>query len=231
MKAVAVMQPTYLPWLGYFALLDRVDVFAFLDIVQFDHRSWQQRNRIAGAAGPQMLTVPVLKKGARSQRIADVLINPTGGYPAKHIRAMEHAYTRAAHIDPYVAGLTEIMQGGHERLADLTIDLIGWLSIQLGIETHCVRCSSLDATGKRADLLADICRRLGADLYVSPPGARVYLDKSRAFDDLGIPVVYNDYEHPTYPQCRSPFAPYMSIVDLLLNVGPESLAVIRGGQR
>ena len=81
MTSVAIMQPTYLPWLGYFALMDRVDIFVFLDSVQFERRSWQQRNRIKGPDGPRMLTVPVFKKGLRDQRIDEVRIDPSAGFP------------------------------------------------------------------------------------------------------------------------------------------------------
>ena len=229
MTAVAIMQPTYLPWIGYFALIDRVDVFVFLDSVQFDRRSWQQRNRIKGAGGPQMLTVPVFKKGLREQCIADVRINPAAGFPGKHVRAIEHCYAHAPRFEPYGAGLIDILRRPHKRLANLTIDLIQWLAGQLGITTRWVLSSSLDATGKKADLLVDLCRKLGADRYVSPPGARAYLENSDAFDSLGIPVIYNDYRHPAYPQLHGPFVSHLSIVDLMFNVGPDSIAVIRKG--
>ena len=229
MTTVAIMQPTYLPWLGYFALMDQVDVFVLLDSVQFERAGWQQRNRIKGAGGPQTLTVPVFKKGLREQCIADVQINPSGGFPEKHVRAIQHCYAHAPHFEPYGAALFAGLRRPYERLADLTIDLIQWLAGQLGITTRCVRGSSLDATGEKAGLLADLCRQLGADRYVSPPGARAYLEGSDAFDSLGIPVIYNDYRHPTYPQLHGRFASHLSIVDLMFNVGPDSLAVIREG--
>ena len=71
---VAIMQPAYLPWLGYFSLMDQVDKFVILDTVQFARRSWQQRNRIKTADGINMLTVPVIKKGKYDQKINEVLI-------------------------------------------------------------------------------------------------------------------------------------------------------------
>jgi len=229
MTAVAIMQPTYLPWLGYFALIDRVDVFVFLDSVQFERRSWQQRNRIKGTGGAQLLTVPVFKKGLRDQPISEVRVDPSTGFADKHIRSIEHAYASAAHFEPVTTGLTEILRRHHDRLASLTMESIQWLADQLGISARFVTSSSLGATGKKADLLANICDELGARKYVSPPGSRPYLEDSDAFKQLGIPVIYHDYQHPTYQQLHGSFLSHLSVVDLMFNVGPDSLSVIREG--
>ena len=225
------MQPTYLPWIGYFALMDRVDLFVFLNNVQFDRRSWQQRNRIKGANGVQTLTIPVHKKGLREQTIAEVGIVTDGDFPDKHVRTIELTYARAPYFDRYAEGLFEILQAGHTLLADLTISLIEWLAEKLGITTPSVRSNTLEAQGQKADLLADICVRLDIDNYVSPPGSRDYLDASEAFEQAAIPVSYAEYEHPVYPQLHGPFVPQMSVIDLLFNAGPDSLEVIRGGAR
>lgn len=229
MTTVAIMQPTYLPWLGYFALMDRVDVFVFLDSVQFERRSWQQRNRIKGADGPQTLTVPVHKKGLRAQRIAEAQIDFAAGFPHKHVRAIKHCYARAPYFDRYSAELFVIMQRSCNQLVELTIGLIDWLAEQLGIASRCLRSGTLGAEGREADLLADICRRLEADCYVSPPGSMGYLANSDAFERLGIPVVYNEYDHPTYPQLHGTFVSHMSVLDLMFNAGPDSLNIIREG--
>lgn len=231
MIRVAIMQPTYLPWLGYFALIDRVDVFVFLDSVQFERRSWQQRNQIKSGNGSLMLTVPVHKKGLREQIIADVRIKRGAGFPENHVRAITLNYARAPYFDRYGPQLFGVIRRSYERLADLTIALTGWLADQLGITTRCLRSSALGAEGRKAELLADICRRLGAERYISPPGSRDYLHQSDAFDRSGIRVEYHDYEHPTYPQLHGPFVSHLSAVDLLLNAGPESLELARRGVR
>ena len=89
------MQPTYLPWIGYFDLIDRVDCFVFLDSVQFDRRSWQQRNRVLTTQGPRWVTVPVKSKGRRDQRICDVEIDQSSEFGRKHLETLRHAYHRA----------------------------------------------------------------------------------------------------------------------------------------
>jgi hypothetical protein len=231
MKRVAIMQPTYLPWLGYFALIDRVDCFVFLDSVQFAKRSWQQRNQIKTATGLGWLTVPVCSKGRRDQSIADVEIDATRDFPRGHVKALELAYAKAPYFEQYSAGLFAILTKGNERLAELNIDLIAWFCEQLGITTPVVRSSAMVNEGSKADLLAALCVQLEATEYVSPPGSKAYLDESDAFARIGVPVRYLDYVHPVYPQLYGDFAAYASVVDVLFNVGPEALAVIRAGNR
>lgn len=229
MSTIAIMQPTYLPWIGYFGMIDRVDTFVFLDSVQFARRSWQQRNRIKTSDGPLMLTVPVHKKGARDQIIAQVRIDEQAGFADKHVRAIEHALRKAPHFEAHAAELFSVLRSGHERLADLNIALIAWVAETMGVRCRFVRSSQLDTEGAKAELLACICHTMEADVYLSAPGSRDYLEGSDAFERRGIAVRYHDYEHPSYPQLHGPFEPYMSVVDLLFNVGPQSLETIRSG--
>lgn len=221
------MQPTYLPWIGYFGMMDRVDVFVLLDSVQFARRSWQQRNQIKTANGPIWLTVPVLTKGAREQLIKDVRIDRSRDFPESHIRSIELNYRRSPHYDEYAPGLSAILRGRHERLSELTIEMISWLRDRLGISTS-LRLSSDLCTGERKDsLLAALCELVMADHYLAAPGSRDYLDQSTAFAAKGIQVSYHEFAHPAYPQQFGGFVPYMSVIDLLFNVGRDSLSLIR----
>lgn len=229
MTSVAIMQPTYLPWIGYFALIDRVDHFIFLDSVQFARRSWQQRNRIKSHQGEQMLTVPVLKRGRRDETIREVEIDPSARFALKHSRAIELAYRRAPFFTQYAPNLLSILNRPHRLLVDMNLDLIGWLMQAFHIETPCRRSSELQADGRRESLLVALCREVGADVYVSPPGAHDYIDQSTVFDDAGIAVHWHDYRHPTYPQLNGAFLPYMAAIDLLFNAGADSLAILRSG--
>jgi hypothetical protein len=229
MTSAAIMQPTYLPWIGYFALMDRVDLFVFLDTVQFERRSWQQRNRIKTADGVQLLTVPVLKRGRRDEPILSVEIVPGSDFVHKHIRAIEGAYGRARYFGEYTPALFALLRQEHKLLADLNIAIILWMARAFGISTPCRRGSTLSAEGKRDALLVAICHELGADHYISSPGAHAYLDDSTAFCDAEITLSWHEYAHPEYPQLHDPFTPYMSAIDLLLNAGPESLAILRQG--
>jgi len=229
MTTIAIMQPTYLPWIGYFGMIDRADSFVFLDSVQFARRSWQQRNRIKTANGVQMLTVPVLKKGARDQVIAEVQIDASARFAEKHRRAIEHALGKAPYFKDHAEGLFTVLEAGHDHLVGLNIALIGWLCSAFGIEAHFTRSSEIAADGHKADLLAALCSALKGDVYLSAPGSADYIEESDAFEKAGVTVAYHHYDHPTYAQLHGAFEPYMSAIDLLFNCGPDSLAVIRAG--
>jgi len=229
MTKVAIMQPTYLPWLGYFALIDAVDTFVFLDSVQFDRRSWQQRNRIIGANASMWLTVPVQSKGNYTKDIANILIDPSAKFQHKHVRSIQMAYGKAPYFDNYGKAVCDTLCKQHTHLADFTIDLISEISNMLGIKTHFQRSSKLSASGDKADLLAGICDELNADQYISPTGSASYLEQSDAFTNRGVKVLYNEYNHPQYRQLGDTFEPYMSVIDLLFNEGPASLKIIRSG--
>lgn len=229
-RTAAVMQPTYLPWLGYMALMDRVDVFVYLDSVQFDKRSWQQRNRIKTANGVQWLTVPVKSKGKREQRIDEVEVDAASGFARKHVTAMTLAYKKAPRAEVLAESLYPVYGRGQSRLADLNMDTLEALRGLLGIDTPLVRSSGMAATGTKADLLAGLCAELGVERYISPPGSRDYLDASDAFAKAGIEVAYHEYVHPEYPQLHGAFEPYLSVVDLLANVqAGEALRLMRSG--
>ncbi len=223
---VAIMQPTYLPWLGYFGLMKSVDLFILLDSVQFARRSWQQRNQIKTADGPLWLTVPVLSKGMRDQLISEVEIDCTREFPQSHQRALELNYRKSPHFDDYAPQLLSVLGADNRYLVDLTVGTISWLRSALEIATPIRRSSELNVSGVKAELLASICESVGATEYISPPGSRDYLAESGAFADRGISLRYFNFEHPVYPQRFGGFLPYMSCVDLLFNCGIESLSII-----
>jgi len=229
MKRVAIMQPTYLPWSGYFGLMRSVDLFIFLDSVQFARRSWQQRNQIKTANGAQWLTVPVNSKGKRDQRIDEVEIDPTAQFAAAHTRAIELNYRKGAAYGAMAPEILAELNAPRAKLAELTIGLTLKIQAMLGIETPVVRSSAMSGEGTKADLLAALCREVGATEYVSPPGSQEYLDESDAFKQAGIPVRYFKFQHPEYPQLFGEFLPYMSCIDMLFNCGDRSLSLIESG--
>lgn len=227
---VAISQPTYLPWLGYFDLMDEVDVFVLLDDVQFEKQSWQQRNRIKTPQGLQWLTIPVVFRGRLEQKIKDVEIR-VPDFWRDHLRAVELNYRRARFFANYYEDLSAILGSSGVLLAELNARLIEWLAKSLGLRTKVLRSSELQQEGKRTELLANICTRLGATEYLSPIGSAEYLVKEmEVLTRHGIEVRFQNYVHPEYPQLFPPFAPYACILDLLFNVGPDAMAVVRSGR-
>ena len=230
---IAISQPTYLPWVGYFDLADQVDGFVLLDNVQFEKRSWQQRNRIKTPNGLSWLTVPVAVHGRYEQLIKDAEISETR-FAHKHLRALETNYARAQCLSTYFprvsAILSECPPGG--RLLDLNLSLLRWLMEVLGVRTPLTLASELGQEGKRTELLANICRRMGAKQYVSPLGSAAYLlEEMKIMTDCGVDVVFQNYEHPTYRQLFPPFVPYACVLDLIFNEGDCSMEIIRSGRR
>jgi WbqC-like protein family len=230
---IAIAQPTYLPWLGYFDLLDQVDRFVLLDSVQFERQSWQQRNRIKTPQGLAWLTIPVVFRGKLNQNIADVNIR-VPDFWRDHLRAIELNYRRAPFFERYYDEFRQRIEISVSSLSlsELTISLLHWLAEIIGITTPMVRSSQLPVHGKRTGLLAEICLSLGASAYLSPLGSSEYLlDELPTLTGRGINVAFHHYEHPVYRQLFPPFQPYACILDLLFNEGDNALQIIRSGRR
>lgn len=226
---VAIHQPQYLPWLGYFDKMDQVDSFVLLDDVQFKKNEWQNRNRIKTAAGWQWLTVPVLHHS--SQRISDVKINPTVSWARKHIQAVVSNYASAPFFDLHRPFFEDVYAREWDSLLELNLLTISYLVEALAIRTKLVLASSLPlpAGVEATDRLVAICKALEADTYLSGAGGKGYLELTR-FDEAGIRVHFQAFHTRPYPQCFGAFIPDLSIVDLLFNCNGESLHILRQGR-
>jgi hypothetical protein len=232
-KIVAIAQPTFLPWAGWFDLADQVDLLIILDDVAFSKQSWQQRNRIPGRGGLDFVTVPVRSAGRLGQRILDTEL-ASSVFAEKLIRTISTSFGRARYFDRYFPGFCDALReaAAPGMLSGLNCGLIDWLAVELGINTPRVRSSDLGVVGKRGAYVARLCERVGATRYLSPPGAEDYLIEDRAeFDSRGIWVGLHVYEHPVYRQCFQPFIPYASVLDLLLNEGESAGDILRSGRR
>ena len=230
---VAIMQPTYLPWSGYLDLADQVDAFVFLDDASFAHRSWQQRNRIVASGALQWLTVPVRVKGLRGQTIQDVEIERPDFW-RKHLRTLAHAYAKAPFFEEFAPRLEAILSRpeGWTGLVDLNLALIEWLFCEFGVKVPTHLSSQLKAGSRRGERLAALCQELGADHYVSAPGAEAYLlEDQEPFRGRGIHVSIQSFELPVYRQSSGGFVAQASAIDLLFNEGPRAPGILRRGRR
>ena len=228
---VAISQPSYLPWSGFFDLVDQVDQFVLLDDAQFVKQSWHQRNRIKSPSGLQWLTVPVIFRGRLGQPLCEAIIREPQFWE-KHVRAVEVNYGKARYFERYYPTLKKILQHWSQsgRLVDLNIELIRWLSNELEVTTPIVRSSALSVEGKRSARLVSICKLLGAADYVSPRSASYLIEDVKLFNEGGLNVWFQNYTHPTYEQRFPPFVPFASVLDLLFNHGAESGGIMRGGR-
>ena len=224
MTVVAIHQPQYLPWLGYFDKLDRCDVFCLLDTVQYKKNEFQNRNRIKTTDGWQWLTVPVTYRFP--QRIEEVGVNQTVDWQRKHLQALKTNYSKAPFFETYYGRFEELYQQSYEFLVQANVACIQFLMKLLGLERKLVLASSLPVETEDPTLrLVEICKKLGGDFYLSGRDGANYMDIDR-FAGHQIDILFQDFQHPQYPQCFGTFEPNMSVVDLLFNCGPESLAII-----
>ena len=227
-KTIAIMQPTYLPWVGYFDLMDQSDLFIFLDTVQFEKCSWQKRNNIKTSSGETWLTIPVKRNGLH-QKLIEIEINRSSPFQKKHIKTIEYAYSKAPYYYQYMPALQEVLQKEHQYLIELTIEICLWIRAMLGIETEIIRSSNLKSSGSNVDLVIALCKEVGAQRYYSPRGAAEYIGENNTFLYNNIDLVYQNYLPVTYQQLHGNFIPYLSVIDLLMNEGEKSLSIIRAG--
>lgn len=224
---IGILQPSYLPWLGFLEQMHQVDCFVYYDDVQFEKGSWRNRNRIKTAQGPQWLTVPVLTKGGNFPLIKDIQINNREAWSKKHIKAIALNYAKAPYFETYAPGLFHILDSTWNRLLDLNLTVLDWLKTRLGITTPTVLSSSLKVPGRNVERLIGIIRHLGGNVFYEGKAGVNYIDPA-IFMDAGITVRFQDYAHPTYPQLYGEFISHLSIIDLLFNCGPDSLARLSG---
>ena len=228
MTKVAIMQPTFLPWLGYFAMIDDVDVFVFLDDVQFSKQSWQNRNRIKSTQGTLTLTVPCKRKKAP---ICSVQIDNPNFY-RRLMRSIEHSYAGAPFKNIVFAVLEKVFTQNHATLGNLNSTLINEISKLLEIQTHIFSASDLGvpAVVDRNLRLLRICEITGANTYLSPPGSLDYLHQHNPFESSRTNLRFFSFTHPEYPQLYGSFKPKLSIIDAIANVGTEdTLQLMRSG--
>ena len=228
---VTIQQPENLPWLGLCNKVNRADLFIILDNVQFSKNNFQNRNRVLGPNGPEWLTVSIMLRGHTESTIARMKINNTINWSEKHWRTLQQFYSKHPYFAEHVTFFEETYAREWEYLADLNVHLIRYLFGELGIQTPMVKASELPVRGTKSELLAELCRAVGATAYLAGLNAQSYLDESE-FSKRNIQVIYHLFQHPFYPQRKSKeFVSHLSCVDLLFNCGPESLVIITRGTR
>ncbi|MFC1496523.1 WbqC family protein [Candidatus Margulisiibacteriota bacterium] len=222
---VAVHQPQYLPWLGYFDKIAKCDCFVFLDEVQYKVREFQNRNKIRTTDGSIWLTVPVLCHGR--PKIKDILIDNETDWKKKHLKSIETFYHKAPFFDKYYAFFEELYSKEWKKLVEINIAIISYFLRELGIKTEIKLESEIGTSTMKTERIIEICKKLNADTYLSGAGAKAYLDANKLVEE-GIRLEYQQYNHPEYRQCFEPFVSHLSVVDLLFNEGDNSYNILAG---
>jgi hypothetical protein len=226
---IAIHQPNYLPWCGYFYKMAQVDLFVILDDCSFTKSGVTHRVRIRTRHGISWLTVPV---GKREVPILALAPDPSQDWGTRHWSIIKNSYASCAFWDEVAPWLKPLLGAKWQRLVDLNVQSIRDVAARLGIETPLLRSSALPEKLKRtlgsgSVRNLQICQYLGAHTYVSGQGAREY-NQEEAFAAARIELEYVAFDHPVYPQAGEGFIPGLSVLDLLCNCGPQSKQVLFG---
>lgn len=228
-RKVAILQSNYIPWKGYFDLIDSVDVFVVYDIVQYTKNDWRNRNYLKSKQGREWLSIPV--HHSTSQAINETRVSDSRWWK-KHFKTIEQRYARAACFDLYREPLRALYQSLADEvlLSNINIAFIRFINQALGINSEIRDAETFNCDGGQTARLVNICRQLNAASYVSGPSAKSYLDTA-LFNRHGIEVHWFHYgEYPPYRQLGSGFEHGVSVLDLLFNEGPEARKYMRAAQ-
>lgn len=230
------MQPTFIPWVGYFDLIDSVDKFIFYDDVQFSKQSWQSRNRIKTNNGVVWLSVPI-RKHELNAKINKIEINNYKFWSGKLLKTIYFTYSKERNFDEiYNFFLNILSEREYTYLSDLSISIIKAICSEFKFDTSFLLSSDLRCLNDdRQERLIDICRKVGCSSYLSTKGSSMYIEETNEggkFSRSGINLFYHEYFHPSYHQNFGDFISHMSIVDILFQEGfDNSLNIIRSGKR
>lgn len=230
---VAIHQPNYLPWLGFFHKMLLCDLFVFFDDVQLPRgKSYVSRTRIKGPNGVMWLTVPVQGKG-NMETIKNAKVAHGSNWAGKHFRSIKGAYLKASESEKYIGVIETAYQKGWYELLDVNILFIEMIRSMLDLKTDCMFSSAIgDTSLTGADRIMDILKNVSATscLTGDGEGSKRYIDPVR-FKKEGIKLVSQNFVCPEYPQQWGEFVPNLCVLDLIFNCGVEAKDVLlRGGQ-
>jgi hypothetical protein len=229
-KRVVILQSNYIPWKGYFDLMRFADEFVILDEVQFTQQDWRNRNVVKTQQGLQWLTIPV--KASGKQTIDEIEVSKPNWH-IRHWKTISQNLRRAAHFDRYEAELHQAFLAAGEipLLSHINLHFLKRICEWLDIRTRITSSSEYPAPSERTERLVSICQQAKASEYVSGPAAKDYLDEER-FKEAGIAVHWFDYTgYPEYPQLYGPFEHRVTVLDLILNTGPDARRYLEREQK
>lgn len=215
----SVMQPTYLPWAGYFNLISQADVFVIYDTAEYSKGSWHNRNRVLNNHEATWITIPVTGKSEDS--LKNKGINWQSKWTKKHINTLRSIYGKAPYFSELNGLLERIELMSDCSLSECNISIINWIADQLSIETKIILTSDLKLFGDRSEKLRDIIVSTGSNEYLSPVGAKDYIEEDGILEKSKISVIYQEFDPAPYRQFNSlhEFIPRLSIVDVIANIG------------
>ncbi len=223
-KKVAILQSNYIPWKGYFDIINYVDEFIIYDEAQYTRRDWRNRNLIKTRQGLRWLTIPVKVKGRYIQTIRETKVL-NDKWAEKHWKSIRYNYHKSEYFDDYseVFEQAYIKASEMEFLSEINLLFIELINSILGIRTEISQTRDYQLNGDKNQKIISVCRQTGADVYVTGPAGMNYID-IKLFQDNNISLYVMDYSaYREYPQLEPPFMHNVSVLDLIFNTGPDAL--------
>jgi len=220
---VTIHQPEHLPWLGFFNKMANADEIVILDNVQYRKRYFQNRNKILVNNVEKYIGVPVKLEQYREKTIADMEIFSDVEVPwkDKYLKTIRYNYKHHPYFNEYYPFFENLLSKHIVSLYEFNMEIIRYFACELRIETRIIKASDLSPSGEKSDLILDIAKKSGADIYLSGPTGRDYMDLDK-YKREKMGVWFNDFVHPEYAQKgRKSFVPYLSVLDLLMNLGAQ----------
>jgi len=213
---IAIHQPNYIPWLGYFYKIYQSDIFVFLDDVQFSNQGMHNYHYIKTHQGPLRLKIPIIQK--MGDNILEVQTKDDLGWKCKHLKTIKNNYARAPFFNEVFADFAALLQSDYPNLSQMNIEIIRFFSVKLGLSTRFYCSSELDVQTVREDKILDICNALKSNVYYSGTGAKAYQSDVN-FTQRNIELRYSLYSPFEYPQSFGEFQSNVTILDYLMHCG------------
>lgn len=222
-KRVAIVQSNYIPWKGYFDMINMVDEFILFDDVQYTRRDWRNRNQIKTSNGLIWLTVPVEVKGKYFQSIWETNVLYEENWPRKHWQSIRNNYIKSPFFIDFKSDFERFFaEVKGNKLSLINRELIELINNILGVKTRISFSNEYELVEGKNERLISLIKQVGGSHYLSGPAAKSYLNENQ-FIENGISVSWMDYSgYPEYPQLHPPFRHDVSILDLIFNAGPEA---------
>lgn len=219
---VAIIQPSYFPWRGFFSIMSLVDTFVFFDDVQYTRRDWRNRNRFEINGDISWLTVPI-KSHSRSSKINQIEVNNEINWQEKHLKTFSHSYGKTPYFHDAYNLFSEIKSCNQDSLSELTISTCKSVAEYLGLKPKFVTSSSLGVDAETpSKRLALITSGLSGSVYLSGPTASDYLDLEE-FTNRKIQVSFKNHDYEPYPRANRKALGGLSILDLIAFQGPKAV--------
>jgi hypothetical protein len=223
---IAIVQPSFLPWCGYFEQMAVADAFVYFDDVQYTRKDWRNRNRLKSPSGIKFVSVPVRKGRDREMLVKDALINYNHPWQRESIAKITEWYRTAPYFNEIFPVFGDILNNHFEFLVDLNYSLDQAIMGVLGIRTPTYKSSDIPEKSQDRNLkIIDICKHHGADALYDGKSAKAFIQEE-LFERYGIKVFFQDYKYKPYPQLWGDFESHLSVLDLLMNCGPQARDIL-----